>query len=145
MQCNKGVGFSSLAREAREGGNKKVWYDRLKDSQCSADSIDFKPQTKLFERALASLSNGSLLSAMSTNGMAVSAVMNDDDSLRLCNSLIVRGALAAGISGSGPAVAAICHTGSEGAAEILEESCEQVVRTRITRQLGIEEGVDGWG
>ena len=110
----------------------------------SSDSIDFKSQTKLFERALASLSNGSLLSAMSTNGMAVSAAMNDDDSLRLCNSLIVRGALAAGISGSGPAVAAICLTGSEDAAEILKDSCEQVVRTRITRQLGIEEEVDGW-
>ena len=110
----------------------------------SADSIDFKSQTKLFERALASLSNGSLLSAISTNGMAVSAAMNDDDSLRLCNSLIVRGALAAGISGSGPAVAAICLTGSEDAAEILKDSCEQVVRTRITGQLGIEEEVDGW-
>ena len=77
--------------------------------------------------------------------MAVSTAMSDDESLRLCNSLIVRGALAAGISGSGPAVAAICHSDSEGVAEILEDSFEQVIRTRFTNQLGIEEEVDGWG
>ena len=111
----------------------------------SADLIDFQSQIKLFERALASLSNGSMLSAISTNGMAVSTAMSDDESLRLCNSLIVRGALAAGISGSGPAVAAICHSDSEGVAEILEDSFEQVIRTRFTNQLGIEEEVDGWG
>ena len=110
----------------------------------STESFDFVSHSKLFERALASLSGGSILSAISTNGMAVSASMKDDDSLRLCNSLIVRGALAAGISGSGPAVAAICHTDTVGVAETLEDSCEQVIRTRFTRPIGIEEEVDRW-
>ena len=110
----------------------------------TTDLIDFESQSKLFERALASLSNGSVLSAISTNGMAISAAMADDESLRLCNSLIVRGALAAGVSGSGPAVAAICHADSEGVAETLEDSCERVIRTRFTNRLEIEEEVDGW-
>ena len=110
----------------------------------STESFDFVSHSKLFERALASLSGGSILSAISTNGMAISASMKDDDSLRLCNSLIVRGALAAGISGSGPAVAAICHTDTVGVAETLEDSCEQVIRTRFTRPIGIEEEVDRW-
>ena len=47
----------------------------------STDLIDFQSQIKLFERALASLSNGSMLSAISTNGMAVSTAMSDDESL----------------------------------------------------------------
>tara|TARA_B100000029_G_scaffold502645_1_gene578248 strand:- start:3060 stop:3920 length:861 start_codon:yes stop_codon:yes gene_type:complete len=110
----------------------------------STESFDFVSHSKLFERALASLSGGSILSAISTNGMAISASMKDDDSLRLCNSLIVRGALAAGISGSGPAVAAICHADAVGVAETLEDSCEQVIRTRFTRPIGIEEEVDRW-
>tara|TARA_Y100001970_G_scaffold190821_1_gene232081 strand:- start:302 stop:1162 length:861 start_codon:yes stop_codon:yes gene_type:complete len=110
----------------------------------STESFDFVSHSKLFERALASLSGGSILSAISTNGMAVSASMKDDESLRLCNSLIVRGALAAGISGSGPAVAAICHTDTVGVAETLEDSCEQVIRTRFTRSIGMEEEVDRW-
>ena len=110
----------------------------------STESFDFVSHSKLFERALASLSGGSILSAISTNGMAISASMKDDDSLRLCNSLIVRGALAAGISGSGPAVAAICHADTVGVAETLEDSCEQVIRTRFTRPIGIEEEVDRW-
>ena len=110
----------------------------------STESFDFVSHSKLFERALASLSGGSILSAISTNGMAISASMKDDDSLRLCNSLIVRGALAAGISGSGPAVAAICHADTVGVSETLEDSCEQVIRTRFTRPIGIEEEVDRW-
>jgi len=110
----------------------------------SADTIDFESQSKLFERALASLSNGSILSAISTNGMAVSAAMGDDESLRLCNSLIVRGALAAGVSGSGPAVAAICHSDSRDVVEILEDSCDRVIRTGFTNRPTIEEEASRW-
>lgn len=112
--------------------------------EISVVSIDFQTQSKLFDRALASLSNGSILSAISTNGMAVSAAMSDDESLRLCNSLIFRGALAAGVSGSGPALVAICHSDSEDVAEILEDSCLQVIRTGFPSRLNIEEEVDGW-
>ena len=110
----------------------------------SANTINFDSQSKLFERALASLSNGSILSAISTNGMAVSAAMGDDESLRLCNSLIVRGALAAGVSGSGPAVAAICHADSKDVAEILEDSCDRVIRTGFTSHPTIEEEASRW-
>ncbi|MEE3269890.1 MAG: hypothetical protein VX204_02105 [Candidatus Thermoplasmatota archaeon] len=110
----------------------------------SSDSIDFDSHSKLFERTLASLSNGSILSAISTNGMAVSAAMGDDESLRLCNSLIVNGALAAGISGYGPAVVAICHPDSRGVGEILKDSCDRVIRTRFHISPVIDEEVNGW-
>ena len=68
---------------------------------------NFKKQSRFFERALDSLSNDSIFQAISTNGMAVAAAMEDDEAVRICNKLISRGAIAAGITGSGPAISVI--------------------------------------
>ena len=45
--------------------------------------------------------------AISTNGMAVAAATEDDEAVRICNKLISSGAIAAGITGSGPAISVI--------------------------------------
>ena len=68
---------------------------------------NFKKQSRFFERALNSLSNDSIFQAISTNGMAVAAATDDDEAVRICNKLIARGAIAAGITGSGPAISVI--------------------------------------
>ena len=39
--------------------------------------------------------------------MAVAAATDDDEAVRICNKLIARGAIAAGITGSGPAISVI--------------------------------------
>jgi shikimate kinase len=77
------------------GDRKEVSFDK------------FPEQSLLFERALSSLANGSIFTSMSTNGMAVAAAIGDDEALRICNSAIASGAISAGISGSGPAIAVI--------------------------------------
>ena len=106
---------------------------------------EFKDQRKLFERALASVSSGSMLGAMSANGMAVAAAIGDDEALRICNSAIARGAIAAGISGSGPAIAVVCYEGSDEVLEILQESCVEVIRTAFIPPEQADEEVSRWG
>ena len=71
-------------------------------------SQKFKNQLTIFERALSSLSNGSIFHAMSANGMAVAAATDDDEALRICNNAIANGALSAAITGSGPAISVVC-------------------------------------
>ena len=71
-------------------------------------SQKFKNQLSIFERALSSLSNGSIFHAMSANGMAVAAATDDDEALRICNNAIANGALSAAITGSGPAISVVC-------------------------------------
>ena len=68
---------------------------------------NFKKQSRFFERALDLLSNDSIFQAISTNGMAVAAATEDDEAVRICNKLISRGAIAAAITGSGPAISVI--------------------------------------
>ena len=74
------------------------------------DIQTFKEQSSLFERALSSLSNGSIFHAMAANGMAVAAATGDDEALRICNNAIANGALSAAITGSGPAISVVCFT-----------------------------------
>ncbi|HJM13083.1 MAG TPA: shikimate kinase [Candidatus Thalassarchaeaceae archaeon] len=69
----------------------------------------FLAQSQLFERAMASIINGSPLEALSVNGMAVSAATDDFKGLRISNLSIASGAIAAGVSGSGPAIALVCY------------------------------------
>ena len=70
---------------------------------------NFSGNKHLFERPLASLVSGSPLEALSSNGMAVAASTEDFEALRICNHSIASGAIAAGVSGSGPAVAVVCY------------------------------------
>ena len=75
---------------------------------------NFKEQSRFFERALDSLSNDSIFQAISTNGMAVAAATEDDEAVRICNKLIASGAIAAGITGSGPAISVISFVQDSG-------------------------------
>jgi len=105
----------------------------------------FAEQHKLFERALASLSSGSTLGAMSTNGMAVAAATGDDEALRICNSAIARGAIAAGLSGSGPAIAIVCYQqGAEQLAEAMSESGLQVIQSGFIEAAPLDEEASSW-
>ncbi len=108
-------------------------------------SDSFADQKSLFERALASLSSGSVLAAMSANGMAVAAVTGDDEALRISNSAIARGAIAAGVSGSGPAIAIVCYEqGAEQLAEFLSESGMQVIHSRFIESEPVGEEASPW-
>ena len=106
----------------------------------------FSNQRKIFERAMASLSSGSVLSAMSANGMAVAAATGDDEALRICNSVIARGAIAAGVSGSGPAIAIVCYEqGVEQLADFLTESDMRVIHSRFIESEPVGEEASPWG
>ena len=105
----------------------------------------FSNQRKIFERAMASLSSGSVLSAMSANGMAVAAATGDDEALRICNSVIARGAIAAGVSGSGPAIAIVCYEqGVEQLADFLTESDMRVIHSRFIESEPVGEEASPW-
>ena len=109
-------------------------------------SDSFSNQGKIFERAMASLSSGSVLSAMSVNGMAVAAATGDDEALRICNSVIARGAIAAGVSGSGPAIAIVCYEqGVEQLADFLTESNMRVIHSKFIESEPVDEEASPWG
>lgn len=108
-------------------------------------SDSFSNQRKIFERAMASLSSGSVLSAMSANGMAVAAATGDDEALRICNSVIVRGAIAAGVSGSGPAIAIVCYEqGVEQLTDFLTDSDMRVIHSRFIESEPVGEEASPW-
>ena len=102
----------------------------------------FSRNSQIFDRAFASLINGSILDALSSNGMAVATSTGDFEALRISNSMIASGALAAGISGSGPAIAIVCYEQDK---EFLESQvrqfCEQVLITEFTTLEGLREEV----
>jgi len=109
-------------------------------------SDSFSNQGKIFERAMASLSSGSVLSAMSVNGMAVAAATGDDEALRICNSVIARGAIAAGVSGSGPAIAIVCYEqGVEQLTDFLTESNMRVIHSKFIESEPVDEEASPWG
>ena len=108
-------------------------------------SDSFSNQRKIFERAMASLSSGSVLSAMSANGMAVAAATGDDEALRICNSVIVRGAIAAGVRGSGPAIAIVCYEqGVEQLTDFLTDSDMRVIHSRFIESEPVGEEASPW-
>jgi shikimate kinase len=63
----------------------------------------------LFEKALKSVEKGDIFGALTTNGMAVAAAKDDSEAIKICNLSIVNGAIAAGLTGSGPAICIICY------------------------------------
>nr|AIF06150.1 hypothetical protein [uncultured marine group II/III euryarchaeote KM3_190_A02] len=82
---------------------------------------------------------------MSANGMAVAAATGDDEALRICNSAIARGAIAAGLSGSGPAIAIVCYQqGAEQLAEAMSESGLQVIRSAFVEPASLDEEASSW-
>lgn len=100
----------------------------------------FSKNSQFFERALSSLIDGSVLDSLSSNGIAVASSTEDFEAMRICNLMISSGALAAGISGSGPAIAVVCYDLDAEEIQIkLSEICNQVI---LTRFLSTEELVE---
>ncbi|MFQ3343659.1 MAG: shikimate kinase [Candidatus Thalassarchaeaceae archaeon] len=73
------------------------------------DSNKFVEHQKLFKKSLSSIMDGNLLDAMRANGIALAAITKDDMAIKISNLAIINGALSAGISGSGPAIAIVCY------------------------------------
>ena len=92
----------------------------------------FSQHEQIFERSLASVMRGSILDALSSNGMAVAAATDDQEALRICNLSIASGAIAAGISGSGPSIAIVCfQEDSTSLSKLFSESGLEVISTGI--------------
>ena len=92
----------------------------------------FLEHEQIFERSLASVMRGSILDALSSNGMAVAAATDDQEALRICNLSIASGAIAAGISGSGPSIAIVCfQEDSTSLSRLFSESGLEVISTGI--------------
>ena len=66
---------------------------------------DFVYQQQAFNQALTALQEGKELVALTWNGRGVIGALNDPTGRRFTNDAFVNGARAAGISGSGPAIA----------------------------------------
>ena len=93
---------------------------------------NFSHHQQIFERSLASIMRGSILDALSSNGMAVAAATDDQEALRICNLSIASGAIAAGISGSGPSIAIVCYEeDSPSLCKLFSESGLEVISTGI--------------
>jgi shikimate kinase len=101
----------------------------------------FSEQHQIFERSLASIMSGSALDSLSSNGMAVSAATGDHEALRVSNLCIASGAIASGISGSGPAIAIVCfEDDTESISAIMEDRGLLTIHTRFASNVSpIEE------
>ena len=66
---------------------------------------DFAYQQQAFSNALTALQEGKELVALTWNGRGVIGALNDNTAKRFANDAVMNGARAAGISGSGPALA----------------------------------------
>lgn len=90
-----------------------------RESRISKINIhSFDGYQTLFSRALQLIEKGDVLEAMTANGIGVAAANDDDEAIKICNLAIASGAIAAGISGSGPAISIICY---ENEIEIMSE------------------------
>ena len=113
----------------------------LRDKERMAISREsFHSQRQIFERSLASVMSGAPLDALSSNGMAVAAATEDYDALRMSNLLIASGAIASGISGSGPTMSVVCFKEDEELLESkLSEMGSQVISTRFVSSEAVLE------
>ena len=100
---------------------------------------NFKEHSRIFERALDSILNDSIFQAISTNGMAVAAATEDDEAVRICNKLIANGAIAAGITGSGPAISIVSFIqDSETIRKVLSNSGYEIIETNFIDNHSLE-------
>ena len=87
----------------------------------------------------------SLLILLDHHGMAVAAATGDAAALRICNSVIARGAIAAGVSGSGPAIAIVCYEqGVEQLTDFLTDSDMRVIHSRFIESEPVGEEASPW-
>lgn len=105
----------------------------------------FRLQGSIFERSLASIISGSPIDSLSSNGMAVAAATNDHLALRISNSLIASGAVASGITGSGPSICVLCYEESKNMLrDKIHEMGLETISTRLSRSSVLEEEATGW-
>ncbi len=92
----------------------------------------FAEHRHIFERSFDSIMSDSPLASLTSNGMAVSAATGDDEALRISNLCIASGAVASGVSGSGPAIAIVCYGGDvESISSIVNELGLTIIQTRF--------------
>jgi shikimate kinase len=94
-----------------------------------------------FQRALSALENGEELVAMTANGRSMAGVLDDLAGRRLSNEAMMFGARAAGISGSGPAIAVFIPSVSTPTIERLQDlyekddAIEKVIFTKVKNPI----------
>jgi shikimate kinase len=82
------------------------------------------------------IERGEIFEAMTANGVAIAGVTNDYDAIRICNLAIINGAISAGISGSGPAIAIICYNEDiEKIEKILMSENRGIIKTKFLTKL----------
>ncbi len=99
------------------------------------DAQRFAQVAPQFERAIVAMEQGALLVALTENGRATSNALGDGKGRRLANDLLVWGARAAGISGSGPAIAALVPSYNESVLRRIEQLAEQRGHETIVTDL----------
>tara|TARA_B110000967_G_scaffold191023_1_gene216294 strand:- start:29865 stop:30701 length:837 start_codon:yes stop_codon:yes gene_type:complete len=99
-------------------------------------SILFQDYQSLFKKSSLMIERGEIFEAMTTNGVAVAGVTNDHDAIRICNLAIINGAISAGISGSGPAIAIICYNEDiDKIGKILMSEKREIIKTKFLTKL----------
>tara|TARA_B110000014_G_scaffold161229_1_gene113603 strand:+ start:1983 stop:2837 length:855 start_codon:yes stop_codon:yes gene_type:complete len=98
----------------------------------------FSQMAPQFEKAIAAMEQGSILVALTENGRASANALGDAQGRRLANDLLVWGARAAGISGSGPAIAAVIPVHSEVTLRRIVQLAEQRGYTTVVTDIWVE-------
>lgn len=98
----------------------------------------FSQMAPQFEKAIAAMEQGSLLVALTENGRASANALGDAQGRRLANDLLVWGARGAGISGSGPAIAAVIPVHSELTLRRIVQLAEQRGYKTVVTDIWVE-------
>ena len=102
------------------------------------DPERFSQVAPQFEKAIAAMEQGALLVALTENGRATANALGDAKGRRLSNDLLVWGARAAGITGSGPAIAAVIPVQSEVTLRRILQLAEQRGYKTIVTDVWVE-------
>jgi shikimate kinase len=102
------------------------------------DPEKFAEMAPQFEKAILAMEQGALLVALTENGRAASNALGDGKARRLANDLLVWGARAAGVTGSGPAIVALVPMHSEVTLRRIVQLAEQRGHTTIVTDVWVE-------
>ena len=102
------------------------------------DPERFSQMAAQFEKAIGAMEQGSLLVALTENGRATANALGDAKGRRLANDLLVWGARGAGITGSGPAIAAVIPIHSEITLRRIVQLTEQRGHKTIVTDFWVE-------
>ncbi len=96
----------------------------------------FQTQQKLFKKSFSFIEKREIFSAMTTNGLAVAAILNDHEAIKICNMAIISGAISAGISGSGPAIAIVCYDNdADKIQKIIDNGEREIIKTTFIKNI----------